>query len=222
MYPMASALKEVEIKARITSLMREAIEAIAEERGESVSLIVREALLEYLHKRNGALKQMTDRDAKRTFEGIKKIKAISKEKRSYRRDVREVSLSIFGTIPAGWPDARHSFKPKRTIMVSKGRYPSDAFGLDVLGDSMDAAKGKLGPILPGETVVLAPFTTADEAAGKIVAAMIDGHTTLKRLVCPKGGDCYLRAESNNPVFAGVMHPLHDLEVQGVVVSKLDA
>jgi hypothetical protein len=44
--------KEVEIKARVTAKMRKQLEAIANERGEALSVIVREAVSEYLSKRN--------------------------------------------------------------------------------------------------------------------------------------------------------------------------
>ena len=203
--------KDVEIKARVTAEMRQRIEAIAETRGESVSVVVREALGEYL-KPDGNSQQATVRTGKAASR--------KKEKRARFTDIQEVSLGVWGTIPAGWPDARRVSKPKRTVMVRKGEYPAEAFGLDVVGDSMNAATGKLGPVLPGETVVLVPFTNCEDAAGKIVAALIDGHTTLKRLVCPKDADCYLKPESTNPVFAGRMCPLDDLTIQGVVVGRL--
>lgn len=136
------------------------------------------------------------------------------------RDIQEVSLPIFGTIPAGWPDHRAAKKPKRVVVVPRGKFPDDAFGLDVDGDSMNLARGRFGPVLPGQTVVLIPFTSKDEAADQIVAAMIDGRTTLKRLVCPKNAKCFLRAESSNPAFDDAMHPMDILTVQGVVVGKL--
>ena len=147
-------------------------------------------------------------------------KATPKAKRAHLSDIQEVTMAVVANIPAGWAEHQQALKPKRTVQVRKGKYPSDAFGLDVTGDSMNAAIGRFGPVLPGETVVLVPFTFGDEAAGKIVAAQIDGKTTLKRLVCPKGKPCYLQPESHNPEFAGKMHPLEDLEVQGVVIGKL--
>ena len=149
-----------------------------------------------------------------------KPKNSPKRKVSHLTDKAWVSLSIFGAIPAGWPAEGSARKAKRTVKVPRGKYPSDAFGLDVTGDSMNAAKGRLGPILPGETVVLVPFECGDRAAGKIVAALIDGKTTLKRMVCPKDADCYLQPESTNPEFAGRMRPLEEVTVQGVVVGKL--
>jgi hypothetical protein len=43
--------KEVEIKARVTRQMRAEVESLADQRGEAASLIIREALAEYLAKR---------------------------------------------------------------------------------------------------------------------------------------------------------------------------
>jgi hypothetical protein len=44
--------KDVEIKARVTRKMRAQVESLADQKGEAVSLVVREALAEYLAKRN--------------------------------------------------------------------------------------------------------------------------------------------------------------------------
>lgn len=44
--------KDVEIKARVTRKMRREVESMSDQRGETVSLIVREAVAEYLAKRN--------------------------------------------------------------------------------------------------------------------------------------------------------------------------
>jgi hypothetical protein len=44
--------KEVEIKARVTKEVRDAMQSIADERGEGISVIVREAFTAYLKKRS--------------------------------------------------------------------------------------------------------------------------------------------------------------------------
>ena len=54
----------------------------------------------------------------------------------------------------------------------------------------------------------------------IVAALCDGQTTLKRLQCPPGKPCVLRAESSNPAFGRDIVPRHELTIQGIVVGKL--
>ena len=43
--------KDVEIKARVTRAMRNEIESLADQRGETISLVVREAIGEYLTKK---------------------------------------------------------------------------------------------------------------------------------------------------------------------------
>ena len=43
--------KDVDIKARVTRKMRSEMESLADQRGEAVSLILREAIAEYLAKR---------------------------------------------------------------------------------------------------------------------------------------------------------------------------
>ena len=140
------------------------------------------------------------------------------------RDIATVSLPIFGQLPAGWPQTRDGVaaqRPARTATVPKGKFPEGAFGLDVRGDSMNAAGPQ--PILDGDTVVLLPPEQRSPRVGDIVAALIDGETCLKRLV--RGGSRrgtdghHLRSESTNPVH-GELYPAHDLVIQGVVVGKL--
>ena len=43
--------KDVEIKARVTRKMRAEVQSIADQKGETMSLVVREALGEYLARR---------------------------------------------------------------------------------------------------------------------------------------------------------------------------
>jgi hypothetical protein len=45
------AAKDVEVKARVTSSVREQLANIARKKGEALSLVVREAINEYLKKR---------------------------------------------------------------------------------------------------------------------------------------------------------------------------
>jgi repressor LexA len=73
-------------------------------------------------------------------------------------------------------------------------------------------------ILPGDVVVVQP--TPSPRAGQIVAALIDGESTLKRLVRLKGR-WFLKAE--NPAYPE-LHPRSDLVIQGAVrtvIRKLD-
>ena len=142
-----------------------------------------------------------------------------KEKRTRLRDIDTVSLAVFGVIPAGWPQTSDQARfPVRYVRVAKGRFPEGAFGLDVRGDSMNAAAPE--PILDGETVVLVLPEQREPCHDDIVAALCDGQTTLKRLKCSPRKQCVLHAESNNPAFARDIVPAHDLTIQGVVIGKL--
>ena len=135
------------------------------------------------------------------------------------RDIDTVSLPIFGHLPAGWPQTREGVaaqRADRSVPVKRGLYPEGAFGLEVRGESMNAATPR--PILDGDIVVLLPPEQREPQHGDIVAALVDGETTLKRLV-RKTRRAYLRGESHNPVFREI-YPLHDLVIQGVVVGKL--
>lgn len=128
-----------------------------------------------------------------------------------------VSLHIYGNIPAGFPqDNDGAVIPIRTVQVQRGQFPEGVFGLVVRGDSMNLARP--GPILDGETVVLVSPEQREPRSGDIVAALIDGETTLKRLV---NGDrpAHLVSESSNSAF-GKIYPRRDLLIQGVYVGKL--
>lgn len=118
-----------------------------------------------------------------------------------------VEVPIFGSIPAGRPEAReedaegfipvgverNGFKPTRTT-----------FALRVSGDSMIGRH-----ILPGDIVVL--DHGPEPRDGEIVAAMIDGATTLKTFL-RRNGKPYLKAE--NPKYPNLI-PAEELVIQGV-------
>jgi hypothetical protein len=56
--------KEVDIKARITCAMRDEIKSLADQRGETMSLVLREALGEYLErKRHGHILRVAEDNA---------------------------------------------------------------------------------------------------------------------------------------------------------------
>ena len=79
--------------------------------------------------------------------------------------------------------------------------------LRVRGDSMIEAH-----ILDGDIVILED--RKDVQNGDIVAALIDGETTLKRYVTEHGRP-YLKAE--NPLYPNLI-PARELRIQGVLVS----
>ena len=135
------------------------------------------------------------------------------------RDIDTVSLPIFGNLPAGWPQTREGVatrQPERSVPVQRGRFPEGAFGLEVRGESMNAAVPR--PILDGDIVVLLPPEQREPRHGDIVAALVDGETTLKRRV-RKTRRAHLQSESHNPAYREI-YPAHDLVIQGVLVGKL--
>src|SRR6185312_9457127 len=88
---------------------------------------------------------------------------------------RVVDIPLFGSIPAGLAeDRRQEARGCVTIDIqSLGIKPSPvAFALEVKGDSMI---GKY--IAPGDLVVIEP--RAEPKTGDVVAALIDGDSTLK-------------------------------------------
>jgi repressor LexA len=118
-------------------------------------------------------------------------------------------LPLFGRVPAGPPEGCI------TVDVSSlGFHPKDGcFGLKARGDSMKDAG-----IWDGDLVVIEP--TPSPRAGQIVVALIDGESTLKRLVRVKGR-WFLKAE--NPAYPA-LHPRAGLVIQGAVrtvIRRLD-
>ena len=123
-----------------------------------------------------------------------------------------IQLPLFAAIPAGLPDQFDGteapdmlrFLPT-TLGISN---PNRAFAVRVRGDSMIDAG-----IFSGDIVVL---EQKEPKANDIVAALIDGESTLKRLIHDKGR-VYLKAE--NAAYPD-LHPIEKLDIQGVVVSTL--
>jgi len=121
-------------------------------------------------------------------------------------------IPVYGDIPAGFAQAREQ-QPLGCLSVdvrSLGLRPgTNAFALQVRGESM-TGKG----ILDGDMAVIDPERTA--RPGDVVAALIDGESTLKTLVTERGRTC-LRAE--NPRFPKLI-PAGELLVQGVMVGLI--
>ena len=124
--------------------------------------------------------------------------------------VRITDIPIYGQIPAGMATLTeqtiegHVSLDARSVNASKnGR----TFALRVRGDSMIEAH-----VLDGDIVILED--RKDVQNGDIVAALIDGETTLKRYVMEHGRP-YLKAE--NPLYPNLV-PARELRIQGVMVS----
>ena len=121
--------------------------------------------------------------------------------------IPSVNIPIFGSIPAGFaeipnPQADRSIAFDRaSLRVSKN---SRLFGLQVRGDSMTGAG-----ILDGDIVILEHGP--EPKNGDIVAALIDGDTTLKRYRI-KNHRAVLQAE--NPSYPDLV-PVGELMVQGI-------
>ena len=124
--------------------------------------------------------------------------------------VRITDIPIYGQIPAGMSSLTeqsiegHVSLDAYSANVTKNR---GRFALRVRGDSMIGAH-----ILDGDVVILED--SKEVYKGDIVAALIDGETTLKRYVVEHGRPC-LKAE--NPRYPDLI-PARELKIQGVMVS----
>jgi repressor LexA len=120
---------------------------------------------------------------------------------------RVMDIPLFGSIPAGLPQAREQ-EAEGCVSVdieSIGFKPTrNSFALRVTGDSMIGRH-----ILDGDVVLLEHGP--EPRNGQVVAALIDGESTLKTFVV-KGGKPYLRAE--NPKYPDLI-PAQELMIQGV-------
>ena len=122
-----------------------------------------------------------------------------------------MDIPVYGEIAAGMAQ---DVEPERDGCVSIDvtsiglSNSTKAFALKVRGDSMIDAH-----ICDGDTVVL---EMREPRNGDVVAALIDGETTLKRYVVNRGRP-YLQAE--NEMYPDLI-PLSELVIQGVMVALL--
>jgi repressor LexA len=123
-----------------------------------------------------------------------------------------LDIPLYGTIPAGFADRREQ-EAEGCISVdvnSVGYKPTkNAFALRVSGDSMIGRH-----IVDGDFVILEHGP--EPRNGEIVAALIDGDSTLKTYVV-KGGKTYLKPE--NPKYPNLI-PAQELVIQGVFRSLI--
>ncbi len=138
------------------------------------------------------------------------LQAIEPGESQSRPRPRMVTVPIYGTIPAGFPEVR-SQEDEGCVLIdieTLGVRPSSrTFGLKVRGDSM---VGK--HIIDGDIAVIEHGVQPRN--GDVVAALIDGQVTLKTFVMQRGKP-YLRAE--NPKYANLI-PQEELQVQGVMTA----
>jgi repressor LexA len=120
-------------------------------------------------------------------------------------------IPVLGQIPAGMPSETSEW-PETSLSVDlavfgvEGR--AEVFAVKVRGDSMIGAQ-----IADGDTVILQKRLPKN---GEIVAALIDGESTLKRYLLDHG-EPFLKAE--NPAYPNLL-PAAELMIQGVMIGLL--
>lgn len=119
------------------------------------------------------------------------------------------AIPLFGSIPAGAPQEVAEHNADACIAIDENtlgfRPGPTSFALTVRGDSMKDAG-----IFDGDLVIA--DASREAAPEHIVVALIDGESTLKRLV-RLDGQFFLKAE--NPDYPDLT-PRADLQIQGVV------
>jgi len=120
-------------------------------------------------------------------------------------------VPMLGEIPAGMP-VEGAELSESSVGIDLGvfgiRNSAEVFALKVRGESMSDAQ-----IADGDTIILQKRTPKN---GDIVAALIDGETTLKRYVVEKGQP-FLKAE--NAAYPKLI-PAAELAIQGVMIGLL--
>jgi repressor LexA len=137
---------------------------------------------------------------------VKRGRCVRFGRRPQGQSVRQIPF--FGTIPAGFSDARVAVVGKciPVPLDSIGfKTTPNSFALRVTGDSM------IGQHICDGDIVLLEYGP-EPRSGQIVAALIDGEVTLKTFVS-KNGKTFLKAE--NPKYLD-QHPAEDLVIQGVL------
>ena len=121
------------------------------------------------------------------------------------------AIPILGQIPAGIPSEASEWSgfnlgvDLAAFGVERG---AEVFAVRVRGDSMIDAQ-----IADGDTVLLQKRVPKN---GEIVAALIDGESTLKRYLLDHG-EPFLKAE--NPLYPDLL-PAAELVIQGVMIGLL--
>lgn len=122
-----------------------------------------------------------------------------------------VSIPIYGSIAAGYPDRVESSGAIGSLQLDVEtagiRNKKKTYALKVRGESMVNAG-----IYEGDIVILEDSSPRNN---DIVAALIDGETTLKRYIVQNGAAPYLKAENSD---YPSLHPVSELIIQGVARS----
>jgi repressor LexA len=192
---------------------------------------IQEAILAYMvqhqneHSRPPSLREICEEFGYASSNAARKhVQALARkglvidtgDRRTWAAKVKEVqehlfTIPVYGTIPAGLP-AENSEQADETVRIDPTTYrlrsARGLFALHVRGDSMIDAQ-----IADGDIALL---RQDEPRPGQIVAALIDGASTLKRLV-REGRRTFLRAE--NKRFRDLI-PAESLTIQGVFVGVI--
>jgi repressor LexA len=120
-------------------------------------------------------------------------------------------IPILGHIPAGMPSEALEWSGSKLgvdLAAFGVESRAEVFAVRVRGDSMIGAQ-----IADGDTVILQKRVPKN---GEIVAALIDGESTLKRYLLDHG-EPFLKAE--NPIYPDLL-PAAELVIQGVMIGLL--
>jgi repressor LexA len=120
-------------------------------------------------------------------------------------------IPLLGQIPAGLPTETSEWRGSELgvdLAAFGVESRAEVFAVKVRGDSMIGAQ-----IADGDTVLLQKRAPKN---GEIVAALIDGESTLKRYLL-NHGEPFLKAE--NPLYPDLL-PAAELVVQGVMIGLL--
>ena len=122
-----------------------------------------------------------------------------------------VSLPIYGSIAAGYPDRVESSGAMGTLQIDASTANitdrSKSFALKVRGESMVDAG-----IYDGDLVIVEP---GEPKNNDVVVALVDGESTLKRFIKKPQEPAYLKAE--NIDYPDIV-PFTELLVQGIARS----
>jgi repressor LexA len=123
-----------------------------------------------------------------------------------------VEIPLYPSIPAGLPDRSSCETRAEGVWMDPSLVgiedPSRAFAVVVRGQSMIGAG-----IQEGDIII---FESRQPKEGDIVAALVDGESTLKRLVRRQGRYCLA---SENPAYPS-LYPMEELSIQGVAVAVI--
>lgn len=156
----------------------------------------------------GHLKSLEKKGAIQRIPGQARTFKIQHKESNNKNILDTLEIPIYGSIAAGFPDRVEPSGIIDKLRIDAKTYSFSqerkSFALEVFGDSMIDAE-----IYEGDRIIIENIQPKD---GDIVAALIDGEVTLKRLIKKPNEMPYLKAENKN---YPALFPVNDLEIQGV-------